>query len=327
MRSKKKKTREGYGCPKFSSGEFSEKLRRSGKRMLGPGWSGIVKTQFFGNFPRRKLLQLGKGKWGSGFFVKYTRVSQSARETGRDESRKCSLPRKRFKTRDEGSSHFWAISSKLSATLRGIHTYLPTLAFRPLLLGNREWGCSRRGVFRNSWRVGSPCKEICYCKGILTRNWHLACCCDVGFEDKSTIARTPTFENPPFDFPELQPTKPRRIKILGAFLGKSIFQEFWRVIIRSFEKGLAGRGGWSEEILPMPAAWFLVSPKQASQHSSFCTTHRLSVGDPGMGGAQLRGTATCLSHKTILRLFLRTMVSCFYSHCALMTFHGSRIDR
>ena len=47
-------------------------------------------------------------------------------------------------------------------------------------------------------------EEICYCKGILTESWHFACYCDVGFEDKSILARTPPSENPTFDFPDLQ---------------------------------------------------------------------------------------------------------------------------
>ena len=31
-------------------------------------------------------------------------------------------------------------------------------------------GVFQEGGFHNSWRVGSLCEEICYCKGVLTDN-------------------------------------------------------------------------------------------------------------------------------------------------------------
>ena len=70
------------------------------------------------------------------------------------------------------------------------------LAVAPYPKGNSKVWESRMGGFqeggvRNSWLAAFLCEEICYCKGTLTRNWHFACYCDVRFEDKSIIARTP----------------------------------------------------------------------------------------------------------------------------------------
>ena len=57
-------------------------------------------------------------------------------------------------------------------------------------------GGSRRGLFCNSWRAGFSSRGNLLLKGILTKKSHLACYCDVGFEDKSTIARTPFWKRP-----------------------------------------------------------------------------------------------------------------------------------
>ena len=42
---------------------------------------------------------------------------------------------------------------------------------------------------------GVPGKGFCgnlYCRGILTKAWHFACYCDVGFEDKFIVHQIPT---------------------------------------------------------------------------------------------------------------------------------------
>ena len=64
-------------------------------------------------------------------------------------------------------------------------------------IGDREWGVPGGGFSQYySWLAAFLCEAICFCKGILTRNWHFACYCDARFEDKSTIAKTPFPKTP-----------------------------------------------------------------------------------------------------------------------------------
>ena len=65
--------------------------------------------------------------WGSGG-VKSTGVSQSVRETGRDESQNVRSTQKLFQNKRFGAPNFLGISPTLFAALRGIHPYLCTPA-------------------------------------------------------------------------------------------------------------------------------------------------------------------------------------------------------
>ena len=61
---------------------------------------------------------------------------------------------------------------------------------------------------RSSGLAFSSLKEICCCKGILTRIWHCAVYCDFSLEDSSTIhycEKPPSEHPPPFEFPEAFP--------------------------------------------------------------------------------------------------------------------------
>ena len=74
-------------------------------------------------FGQKRSFCLGEGEVGG---VKSTGVSQSVRETSRDESKTFSPPKKTLQNKRFGAPNFLGISPKLFAALRGIHPYLCT---------------------------------------------------------------------------------------------------------------------------------------------------------------------------------------------------------
>ena len=95
--------------------------------------------------------------WGRGSGgVKSTVVSQSVRETSRDESQNVLSTQKTLQNKRFGAPNFLGISPKLFAALRGIHPYLCT----PVLPRGLWEGTPGSGVRKRVVLADAPCTEI-----------------------------------------------------------------------------------------------------------------------------------------------------------------------
>ena len=116
--------------------------------------------------------------------------------------------------------------------------------FAKKICGHSPWK-SRRGGFQGGFsatvgELGSLCEEICYCKGIRTRNWCFACYCDVGSELGSTnqLLQEPPFRKPPIRFSRIDPGN-WRTKICEIF--RQNFAAFFANLLKKIARSASSK--------------------------------------------------------------------------------------
>ena len=84
-----------------------------------------------------------------------------------------------------------------------------------------------------------------------------------------------------------------KLELSACFLGKGGINSPEMFGVKKLRVIIFGVQLLQDELPISSQNWLTPGASQASQHSSFCTIHCLKSADPGVGGAQKRGTGIC----------------------------------